>query len=50
MRAKSYDAYFTHGLGLVYKVDQEDPGMGKGDRMPDNGKGRMNFLGVLHVA
>lgn len=37
-------------LALGYKVGQEDPGMGEGDRMPDNGKGRMNFLGSLHMA
>lgn len=39
-----------HDLDLDHKVGQEETGMGKGDKMLDNGKRRMNFLVFLHMA
>lgn len=42
--------FHRHDLDLEYKVGQEDTGMGKGGKMLDNGKRRMNFLGFLHMA
>lgn len=37
-------------MDVGYKVGQEDSGLGKRDKMSDNGENRMNFLGFLHLA
>lgn len=39
---------YEHDFG--YKAGRKDIGVLNGDKMPDNGNGRVNFLGFLHMA